>query len=195
MRFLPLPALPPKASQPCIMQPLLFKLLPRPRQLYLWPHRLAQRLKVDLGGRKAAPPLFLLICALGHLLSTSASALLCPLMAAKTQADARKSREGIRYRLTPHRTRLLVSPLQNPAPCLGGDTKQSHPHQQQPALYLPITIKHAAAANTGTSAKSPCKQFWSELLGTCNIPFGPSWIFSVLLVGWQTPMLCASALP
>lgn len=113
-------------------------------------------------------------------------------MAVKTQADARKSGEGIRYHLTSHRRGLPMSPLQNPAPCLG--PKQGHPHHQQPALYLPIAIKHAAAANTGISAKSPCKQFWSEPLGACNIPFGPSWVFSVLLVGWQAPTLCASAL-
>lgn len=62
---------------------------------------------------------------------------------------------------------------------------------QQPTFYLPIALKHVAASNIGSEAKSPCKQLWSEPLGACNISFGPSRVFSVLFSGWRAPMLCA----
>lgn len=202
MRFLP-----PKAAQPRMMQPLLFKPLPFPlsHQPYLWPQPGTEAERRSRG-RKAAPPVFLLIRTLGHPLGTSRSAWpLVPTSWAKAQADARKSQEGIGY----HHTEIQcpreegsswasAAPLQNPASLpRRRDTKQSHPCDwpgQQTAFYLPIALEHAAVANISAGVKSPCKQLWSKPLGTSNISLGPSWVFSVLFAGWRAPTLCARGL-
>lgn len=94
-------------------------------------------------------------------------------------------------RTTPHGPlHPNVKPLSGPPQ--GHQTEPScHWPGQQPTFYLPMALRHTAASNIGTKAKSPCKQLRTEPLGACNISLGPSWVFSALLGGWRAPTLCA----
>lgn len=88
--------------------------------------------------------------------------------------EQRGNRVSLRRKLTPRRKFLLgiCSPAAKPHSLPShGEAEQSHPHHQQPTLYLCMALRHAAAANM--SAKIPSQMVLER--ATCCLQHLPGY--------------------